>query len=171
MPFTTGYEGLDGLAKTPDMIMETDKSGFTVLVKIPADMLQTIGNHVRLVIEEPLSLGTITTTYISQAASSGHAYDADTTPTQITWDDGATSRTMVGGEAVSDWVTFAVTKGKAIIVGFNLASSTYVSRGVLKDVITYDLTGVQEADNTTRTASYNVYPDTSFLLKRIEIAN
>lgn len=163
------FPGTDALSQTWSVGTETDLSGYTVLTKLPSSLFIAIGNKVQLTLQSPTAGGTLNGIYISDAASSGNAYDSDTAPVNITF-EGSTSLTMdAGTEYVSDWVDFPFFISPKI-VAFNMGSMTNAVAGYLAGATSYTLTTVQEADDTIRTASYDALKDTLYFLTNIQVS-
>ena len=148
---------------------EVDRSSYTVLCKFPSSMVAALGNNIQIAVLGPTAGGTLSATYISGVAASGNAYDADTTPTAITWNTGSASLTMSANtEYTSDVIAYAF-QAKPFIIGFNVGASTKATRGVLPGALTYYHSALAEADNTTRTSAYSYSANTISFLTQIAV--
>ena len=134
---------------------EVDRSSYTVLCKFPSRLIKDVGSNIQIQVLGPAAGGTLSATYISGVAASGNAYDADTTPTAITWNSGAASLTMSALTLYSSDVIAFAFNGAPFIIGFNVGASTKAIRGYLPRVVTFYHSALAEADDTTRTTGYS----------------
>jgi hypothetical protein len=160
MPIIGDYNWTSALdLSTAAFNKEDDFSSYTVICKIPSSKLLAVGNVVQLSLSGPVNGATLNNVTISNTAASGHAYDADTTPTAVTFESSASVSVVAGGSYVSDPITFPFDITPKLIA-FNLSTSSYLPIAYMEDILTYYLTGVQEADDTTRSSAYTVVGNT-----------
>jgi hypothetical protein len=171
MPIIGDYNWAPALdLSTVNYSIEEDLSSYTVLAKIPSTLLQNVGNYIQLTLHGPLNGCTLSNVTISEIAATGNAYDADTTPTAITWDGGSASVELVfGGSYISDPIAFPFTISPKLI-GFNISTTSYVPMSYLENCLVYRLTGVQEADNTTRSGNYEVFSNSIPFISDLQVS-
>ena len=159
----------DAFEPVPVLNTQEDVSSCTVLIKIYASDLLIVGGRVQLYLPAPPSLGTINNMTISEAAASGNAFDSLATPTAIL-KDAAAAYTYTGEPIDTDETTFLINKDRALLIGFNMAASSYALLGHAPGITTYIAPAVQEADDAVRAGVYVPHPDTIYILGMLRAA-
>lgn len=155
---------------------DASRSSYTVVTKIPAAYFAIDGSSCRLRLVLPKTAGTITNIYIGQVATSGNAYDFDGNQVEVRF-AGASGVTWLASSAVhditSDEVSFPITGTSAIIIAFNIGTTTTIMKTTTlafssstgdgipaystgDPVISYYHSALSEAGTTSKTASYTV---------------
>lgn len=171
MPISQDYNWVDALdLSTTNFSVEKNLSSYTVLCKLPSRLFTNVGNYVQLTLFGPKDGCVVNNVTISNTASSGNAYNADTTPTAITWNDGSSSVSLFNGDRlVSDPVAFKFEITPKLI-GFNISTTSYVPFSYYEEAITYYLTAVQQADDTTRSTGYTAVSNTIPFLIGLQVS-
>jgi hypothetical protein len=145
----------------------------SVMKILPAAILAT-GSRIKIRVRaHPTGAFTLAGAYIGLSATTGNAWNFATTPTQITWDNGQTSKTVAAGlEAESDEVAFEVSGAAAITVAFNVASGSrlHYASGLGASRPGYVKNSVQEAGSTSKGASYTSVAGRSEFLESLWVA-
>lgn len=179
------------LSLDPLKFVEKALGGYTIITKIPAAYIAQTGSSCRLRLMLPKSAGTISNVYIGQAATSGNAYDFDGGQVQVQF-NGANGITWAASSAthdiLSDDIAFAITATEAVLVAFNVASSTSLmttstlafsattGSGIPNynknsPIVSYYHASLSEAGSTTKTASYGVQSGVDYGVYYIEAGN
>lgn len=139
------------------------RGGYTIIGKYAPSVLAVGGSGIRLVLNGPVTPGntcSLAGAYISLAANTAGSdvYDADTTPTAVTFNSLATLSMVRGGVYYSDNISFTIDRTRAILIAFNIASGTQwvpFSSGLpTAQYSYYSKAAVQEADDTNRATGY-----------------
>lgn len=104
-------------------------NGYTIRQYFAAAVLSNSGLQIARVTFTASSAQalTITNAYIGNGASSGDAYDFESTPVQLTFDSGSASKAISAGQsATSDTVNFSYGSGKNLVVSIYIAGGTSV---------------------------------------------
>jgi hypothetical protein len=154
--------------------LPNDESGwgtYTIVTKIPSTAISHGGSKVRLTLQSNTTDDSdIANMYIGHAAASGDAFDFETTPVQVLFSSNATAVvTRSGSDIVSDEAVFALDNSKNLLVAF------YVTAGALsKAVMPADANnnawylGGDTSSTVDKSASFNDYGNTAFLIKKVE---
>lgn len=154
------------------------RSSYTQLAKIPINSIKVIGNKVRLTLigtVEKGHTGTINNVTIGPSltnATSGKAWDGSATPTAITFQGSPSLTVSRYSVHVSDEIEFSIDGTKPIIIGFNMAASSYVSLASSvggQKCIGYWRAGVQEADDATRSTGYTAVSGEAAFIHTLEV--
>lgn len=153
---------------------DTTRSGYTIVDKYLPAAFSAVGTTIRLTIQGPaLGTGTLNAVYIGQAATSGNAWNYDGGQVQVTFSNSAAVSFIAGQSIVSDQITFTIDKSKAILVAYNVGSSTTLRKMSslnTTNFISYVHSALQEAGSTSKTASYTAATGTSYITSQIEVA-
>jgi hypothetical protein len=96
--------------------------------------------------------------YIGHQASSGDAYDFDTTPTQITFDGGSDGKLVgSGSEEVSDAVNFAWDKTSDIVISMYCSGAS--TDDPAQEVTSANVTEYYKSGNDAATVNASSYTD------------
>jgi len=124
-------------------------SNTTFRFVIAASAITVSGSKIRLTLQGHAA-GTINDVFFGQKASSGDAYDFETTPTRITFNGGSSSVATINGAIVSDVINFTLDETKDHVISvyqsgtvttkfFASAGSSYAKAG--SDAATQNATG------------------------------
>jgi hypothetical protein len=138
-------------------------SGYTALVKIPITLTVPNATYFRLRLVGPLQdlqnprSSVFDNVTVSNAATSGDAFDSAAAPAAVTFGGSASLSLQMEQEALSDRITFTATG--IIIVGFNVSSSPIAGTTIAlrqsspSGPIMYTHSALAEADDANRTSS------------------
>lgn len=152
--------------------------GRTLITKIPASLLLSSGTRIRLTLLSGGIACTLNNVTISNAATSGNAWNSASTPTAVT-KDGLAAWSLsgpAGSSVVSDEISFNVTGANALIVAINADNTANATRYMNAisspntGVIAYDKASVQEADDASRGSGYAASGASAWLISKLEVA-
>lgn len=130
----------------------------TIVQKYQAAAIGKTGGRIKLVVmTSSVAPTTLSACYIGRSATTGNAWNFAASPTQITWNLGQTSLTILSGQTItSDEIVFDVTGGQALSVAFNIATNAAPKAvtGLSTNYIRYRKASVSEASLTTKGSSY-----------------
>jgi hypothetical protein len=130
----------------------------TTVQKINPDAIGATGTSIKIIAAAPATGPiTLSAAYIGLSAISGNAWNFASTPVQITWDNGQTSKTIAAGQtAESDAASFTVDDSASISLAFNIASGSRIlfRTGLGTSRILYFKNSVSEAGTASKGSGY-----------------
>jgi hypothetical protein len=152
--------------------------GYTVINKIPtASGIREGASKIRISIvgpTDPARSVTLSATTISNAATSGDAWDSAASPATVTWGGSNSVSLQANQQAVSDAIGFTATG--TVLIAFNVSNVAPIAgttvalrRGTVSGVIFYSKAASAEAGSADRTG-YSGNSNRMACITRIEFA-
>jgi hypothetical protein len=148
---------------------EIDVAGCTIICKLPTSILQSIGNFLQIQLVGSSVDSLFNGVYHSYCATSGSAYNADTTPTPYAYEGSLTFTLPTAGILDTDVLSFAQLI-KPTLIAFNAGATCKALAAYVPGAVSYIASAVQDADDATRVGTYTEYKDTVFFMQSIMVS-
>lgn len=169
---------------------DNGKSSYTIVTKIPAAYLTQSGSSCFLSLVLPVTAGTISNIYIGNVATTGNAYDFDGNQVEVKFGAASGTTWVVGGPNAisSDEIAFAITRTSALLIAFNMSTSTTILRSTTlayspttgigiqgystgNPIVSYVHSALAEAGTTAKTTGYTTVSGTIYGVYVIDVGN